>query len=71
MCGFRPVAESVALLARLGVAALDADVETLRAHPDADGIRAVVTRLLRLPPDEAARLRDRLTSQGEAQAAGL
>ena len=49
LCGFRPVGETVQLLETLGVPALAVDVETLRAHPDPSGLRAVLTRLLRLP----------------------
>jgi uncharacterized protein len=44
------------------------EVATVHLHTASPGTSA---RIPGLPPDEAARLRDRLTARGEAQAAGL
>ena len=52
LCGFRPVDDALAMITKLGVDALAPDIATMSAHPDADGVRTVLDRLLHLPTAE-------------------
>ena len=52
LCGFRPVADSAALLERLAVPALRPVVAGLRQPNPAEGLRAAVTALFALPADQ-------------------
>ncbi len=52
LCGFRPAAETIALLASLHVDALEPYIQALRARPLADGIEHVFRALMTLPADE-------------------
>jgi mannose-6-phosphate isomerase len=56
LCGFRPVAETIALLQRLDVDALDDMLARLQAQPDANGLRVVFGELMRLPASQCATL---------------
>jgi mannose-6-phosphate isomerase len=60
LCGFRPIEATLRLLTALAEAtpALRNYVEALRARPDRDGLREVVTGLLTLPADRRRRLVD-------------
>jgi mannose-6-phosphate isomerase len=60
LCGFRPIKDTLRLLTSLAAAApvLEKYVEALRARPDRDGLREVVTGLLTVPADRRARLVD-------------
>ena len=60
LCGFRAVPETLELLAGLAPAApgLQKYVDALRARPDRDGLREVVTGLLTVPADRRGRLVD-------------
>ena len=60
LCGFRPIQDTLRLLTPLAEAApvLEKYVEALRARPDRDGLREVVTGLLTVPADRRARLVD-------------
>jgi mannose-6-phosphate isomerase len=69
LCGFRPITDTLRLLTSLASAApvLEKCVEALRARPDRDGLREVVTGLLTVPTNGRARLVDAVV---EACAAG-
>jgi len=58
LCGFRAIEATLRLLTRLAEAApvLTHYVEALRARPDRDGLREVVTGLLTVPTDRRRRL---------------
>jgi mannose-6-phosphate isomerase len=58
LCGFRAIPETVELLAGLAgrAPALQKYVDALRARPDRDGLREVVTGLLTVPADRRRRL---------------
>jgi mannose-6-phosphate isomerase len=58
LCGFRSIQDTLRLLTALAAAApvLEKYVEALRARPDRDGLREVVTGLLTVPADRRARL---------------
>jgi mannose-6-phosphate isomerase len=60
LCGFRSIPVTVALLSELAVTApgLGKYVDALRARPDSDGLREVVTGLLTVPADRRKRLVD-------------
>ena len=60
LCGFRPIKDTLRLLTSLAAVApvLEKYVEALRARPDRDGLREVVTGLLTVPADRRARLVD-------------
>lgn len=60
LCGFRAIPETLALLTELAVRApaLGKAVDALRARPDSDGLREVVTGLLTVPVDRRRRLVD-------------
>jgi mannose-6-phosphate isomerase len=59
LCGFRPIGATLRLLTGLAEAApLATYVEALRARPDRDGLREVVTGLLTLPADRRRGLVD-------------
>lgn len=60
LCGFRAVPETLELLAGLAerAPALQKYVDALRARPDRDGLREVVTGLLTVPADRRRRLVD-------------
>jgi mannose-6-phosphate isomerase len=60
LCGFRAIPETVELLAGLAgrAPALQKYVDALRARPDQDGLREVVTGLLTVPADRRRRLVD-------------
>jgi mannose-6-phosphate isomerase len=52
LCGFRPVADSAALLDRLAVSALRPVVAALRQPDPGTALREAVTTLFALPPDQ-------------------
>ncbi len=52
LCGFAPLATTIAVLEALHVPGLADDLETLRSRTDAAGLRAVLTRILHLPAAE-------------------
>jgi mannose-6-phosphate isomerase len=58
LCGFRPINDTLRLLSALAEAApvLEKYVEALRARPDRDGLREVVTGLLTVPADRRGEL---------------
>lgn len=56
ICGFRPVAETLALLASLQVKRLDPLHDILQRSPDRDGLRAIVEHLFALPADDRTAL---------------
>ncbi|HST63802.1 MAG TPA: mannose-6-phosphate isomerase, class I [Mycobacteriales bacterium] len=60
LCGFRAIPETLSLLTGLASAApaLTTYAEALRARPDSDGLREVVTGLLTVPADRRRRLVD-------------
>jgi mannose-6-phosphate isomerase len=60
LCGFRDIPTTLELLAALASTApvLGKYVDALRARPDADGLREVVTGLLTVPADRRRRLVD-------------
>ncbi len=60
LCGFRSIPVTLSLLSALAVTApgLSKYVDALRARPDADGLREVVTGLLTVPADRRRRLVD-------------
>ena len=60
LCGFRPIAGTLRLLTGLAEAApaVTKYVEALRARPDRDGLREVVTGLLTVPANRRRRLVD-------------
>jgi mannose-6-phosphate isomerase len=60
LCGFRSIPDTLRLLGGLAAAApvLTKYVEALRARPDRDGLREVVTGLLTVPADRRRRLVD-------------
>jgi mannose-6-phosphate isomerase len=60
LCGFRDIPTTLELLAALASTApvLGKYVEALRARPDADGLREVVTGLLTVPAERRRRLVD-------------
>jgi mannose-6-phosphate isomerase len=64
LCGFRAIPETVRLLGLLvdRAPALRAYAESLRARPDARGLREVVTGLLTVPADRRRRLVDAVTA---------
>jgi mannose-6-phosphate isomerase len=61
LCGFRPVGDTLALLQRLDVDALDDMRARLQAQPDADGLRSVFSELMRLPASQRVPLVERVT----------
>lgn len=63
LCGFRPLPQMVEVLQPLDVAPLAPTIEALRARPDGEGLREVVTYLLTQP--EADR-RDLVDAVGKA-----
>jgi mannose-6-phosphate isomerase len=60
LCGFRSIPVTLSLLSALAATApvLGKYVDALRARPDADGLREVVTGLLTVPADRRRRLVD-------------
>ncbi len=64
LCGFRPIEATLRLLTGLAEAApvLTKYVEALRARPDPDGLREVVTGLLTVPADPRRRLVDEVVA---------
>jgi mannose-6-phosphate isomerase len=56
LCGFRPVAETLAVLDALAVAELQPFAEVLRRTPTADGLRYLLGSLLTMPAGEQALL---------------
>jgi mannose-6-phosphate isomerase len=58
LCGFRAIPATLDLLARLNTPVLGKYVDALRARPDSDGLREVVTGLLTVPADRRRRLVD-------------
>lgn len=81
LCGFRAPAETANLLAALDVGSLLPYVDILRAHPEGDALREVLTAVLTAEPDAmartateaataAARLADRTTGAESAGYAG-
>jgi mannose-6-phosphate isomerase len=60
LCGFRPIKDTLRLLTSLATTAtvLEKYVDALRARPDRDGLREVVTGLLTVPAGRRARLVD-------------
>jgi mannose-6-phosphate isomerase len=51
LCGFRPVADTIALFDALRSDAVASMQQRLRAQPHADGLREVFTELMRMSPD--------------------
>lgn len=58
LCGFRSAPELLALFSELGVAELESACATLRAHPDANGLRSVFGALFALDRETRATLVD-------------
>jgi mannose-6-phosphate isomerase len=60
LCGFRAIPDTLRLLSSLAATApaLGKYVDALRARPDSDGLREVVTGLLTVPADRRRRLLD-------------
>ena len=58
LCGFRAIPATLELLSALDTPVLAKYVDALRARPDRDGLREVVTGLLTVPADRRRRLVD-------------
>ena len=58
LCGFRAIPQTLELLSGLDTPVLGKYVAALRARPDRDGLREVVTGLLTVPADRRKRLVD-------------
>jgi mannose-6-phosphate isomerase len=73
LCGFRAIDATLRLLSELAEAApvLTKYVEALRARPDRDGLREVVTGLLTVPADRRRRLVDEVVAACAAGSAGF
>ncbi len=72
LCGFRSIPVTLELLSALAVTApvLGKYVDALRARPDADGLREVVTGLLTVPSDRRRRLVDSVVAACAPGSAG-
>ncbi|MGK5530183.1 mannose-6-phosphate isomerase, class I [Streptomyces sp. URMC 129] len=55
LCGFRPATEAADVLEELGVGALKPYADALRAHPEGDALREVLTAVLTADPEAMAR----------------
>lgn len=60
LAGFRPAARTVELLSALGIDKLAPYVELLAAEPGPDGLRALFTTWITLPPSALAKIRPEL-----------